>query len=130
MSGARESYVDTLIYEVMRRVPEVQASTRSAEEVADVSIIELLHPDFSPMDLVVATDAKYVKVMISRFVFDAVLIVDLGEFAYKFFAREFELAKGRFLGGYRLRVTTGSGDYEAFGPRAVPLEDWESRALV
>jgi hypothetical protein len=128
--GATEEYVDHIVDIVLSVVPGLRVSVRPALEIDDVSVVEFEHPEISSMELVVATDAAFVKVLIGRYVFDAVPLDDLPGFAERLCAGQVTLRKGRVLGGYRLRVTTPARVYEAVGPRgALPLEDWEAHAL-
>lgn len=127
--GATEEYVDRVVDIVSSVVPRLRVSVRPAHE--DVSMIEFEHPEIPSMELMVATDAAFVKVLISRYVFDAVQLDDLADFAERLYAGRIDLRKGRFFGGYRLRVETPKKTYEAAGPGgAYPLEEWEANALA
>ncbi|HEX6356664.1 hypothetical protein [Actinophytocola sp.] len=94
-------------------------------------MIEFEHPEIPSLELMVATDAAFVKVLVSRYVFDAVPLDDLANFAERLYTGRIDLSKGRIFGGYRLRVETPKETYEAAGPGdPYPLEEWEVNALA
>ena len=128
--GASEEYVDRVVEVVSSAVPGLQVSVRPALEVEDVSMIEFEHPEIPSLELIVATDAAFVKVLVSRYVFDAVPLDDLAKFAERLYTGRIDLRKGRIFGGYRLRVETPTDTYEAGGGGAWPLEEWEVNALA
>lgn len=129
--GATEEYVDRVVEIVSSTVPRLQVSVQPALEVEDASMIVLEHPEIPSMQLMVATDAAFVKVLVSRYVFDAVPVDDLANFAERFYTGRIDLRKRRILRDYLLRVETPKETYEAAGPGSpYPLEEWEVNALA
>jgi hypothetical protein len=129
--GATEEYVDRVVDIVSSAVPRLQVSVRPVLEVEDVSMIVFEHPEIPSMELIVATDAAFVKVLVSRYVFDTVPLDDLANFAERLYTGRIDLHKRRILRDYRLRVETPKEAYEAVGPGGpYPLEEWEVNALA
>lgn len=130
MVGAEEDYVDRVVDIVSSAVPGLPVSVQLAREIDDISVVEFEHPAMPSMELVVATDAAFVKVLIGRYVFDTVPLDDLGDFVESFYAGKIDVRRVRILGWYRLRVATSVETYEAVGPRGAHLlEEWEAGAM-